>query len=1091
MADAAGAQPVLRPVDFDPFATPSAREVRLPLTEPQGEMWTAAAMAREANCSYNQCFASTFEGPLRVESLNAALNQVVARHEGLRVVIAQDGSGQTVTPPFSVEVPLIDLSGLDPDTRRQEFEGLLERECETPFDLAEGPLVRALVVRESLDRHRFILTAHHIVCDGWSSSVLFSDLGRLYVADRAGISAQLGAAASYRDYVAAQASQDHVAATARDEDFWAARYPSGAPVLDLPLTGARPAVKTYRSGREYLRIDADLYAAIKKTGARFGGTLFATLLAAYEALVYRLSGQSDFVVGIPLAGQSLLEDPELVAHCVNTLPLRARLDPAAPFAEHLRTVARELADAQDHPRLTFGSLVRRLNVPRDRSRTPLVPTTFTTDQIGAPFDFGDVTIVEVITPKSYSNFELAMNAVDSGRDIVVECDYNSDLFDGPTIHRWLSHYETLLRGVAARPDAAISALPLLSDAENAAVGSAAALAVFSSDRCLHERFEERAMTAPARVAVVCDGESLTYGQLDRRANALAVKLRSLGVGPEVLVGIRTDRSFNIVVGILGIHKAGGAYVPLDPAYPKNRVDFMLADSNVRVVVTESEFAPDFEAGGAQLVFLDRECDEAEHGPESGVSPGNLAYVMYTSGSTGKPKGVLVTHHNVARLFDATQPWYEFAEDDVWTLFHSYAFDFSVWEMWGALLYGGRLVVVPYWVSRSPEAFRELLLREGVTVLNQTPSAFRQLAQVDVQAGSPPTTNLRYVIFGGEALELSSLKPWFDRHGDEQPKLVNMYGITETTVHVTYRPISLQDLAAGAGSVIGVLIPDLRVLLLDPHGTPVPTGVPGEMYVGGGGVARGYLGRPELTAQRFMADPSSANGDLKLYRTGDLARRLQNGDLEYLGRIDDQVKIRGFRIELGEIEAVLGQHPGVTEVAVVVREDAASAKRLVAYIVGNGAAADPLIQDVRARLRAELPEYMVPAHFMVLDGLPLTPNGKVDRKALPAPDFAAVATGTPHVAPGTPTESQIAAIWGDTLGIASPGVNDNFFDVGGDSLKAAQVVTTLRLDFGVDVGMRHLFEAPTIAGLAEIVDVLAVAAVGAPHDAGNERQEIEI
>jgi amino acid adenylation domain-containing protein len=1084
------AHPVLRSVDFDPFAGASAREARLPLTEPQSEMWTAAAMGREANCSYNQCFAFTLEGPLRVESLRAALDGAVARHEALRAVIAADGTSQTIRPAFSVEMPLLDQSSLDPAASEREWARLLEKECETPFDLAEGPLVRAFVVRESAERHRFVLTAHHIVCDGWSSSVLFSELGLLYAADRVGIPAQLGPAASYRDYVAGLTSDDHVAAAAADEEFWASRYPDGAPVLDLPLTGARPGRKTYGSGREHLRIDAELYAAVRTIGARSGATLFATLLAAYEALVYRLSGQSDFVVGIPFADQLRLENSTLVAHCVNTVPLRARLDPASPFAEHVRTVGRELAEAQDHSRHTFGSLVRRLHIPRDPSRTPLVAMTFSIDKVGAPFDFGDVTIASLTTPKSYSNFELQVNVVDNGSDAVVECDYNEDLFDGATLRRWLSHYEALLRGIAGRPDSALQDLPLLAKQKEAALQSPVATSTFPPDRCLHERFEERARLEPARVAVVCDGESLTYGELDRRANALALKLRSLGVRPGVLVGIRTERSPNIVIGILGILKAGGAYLPLDPAYPKERVQFMLADSGVRVLVTESAFASDLQTSERELVFLDGEREQAAQGPESPLAPGDLAYVIYTSGSTGKPKGVLVSHYNVTRLFDATEAWFGFGADDVWTLFHSYAFDFSVWEIWGALLHGGRLVVVPYSVSRSPEAFRELLLHERVSVLNQTPSAFRQLIQADLQSAPALETDLRYVILGGEALELLSLRPWFERYGDQRPKVVNMYGITETTVHVTYRPISLRDVEAGAGSPIGVPIPDLSLLLLDPQGVPVPTGVPGEIYVGGAGVSQGYLERPELTAQRFLPDPSAAGRESKLYRTADLAKRLENGEVEYLGRIDDQVKLRGFRVELGEIEALLAEHPEVRACVVLAREDVPEDKRLVAYVVAQGEAG-ALLDELKSRLRAELPEYMVPGHFVLLPKLPLTPNGKIDRKALPAPEYGRRESARPYVAPRTPTESRIATIWSDALGIESPGVHDDFFDSGGHSLKAAQIVGALRSAFTVDVAMRHLFEQPTIGGLAEIVDVLAVAAAGRAGGRRSEREEIEL
>jgi amino acid adenylation domain-containing protein len=1082
MADPA---PRLQPVDFDPFAQAPVRPVRLPLTEPLAEMWTAAAMGRDANCSYNQCFAFELHGVLRVESLRVALEQVIARHEALRAVIVPDGPGIEIRPPFSVDVPLVDLSELDPAAQAREIAALLALECDTPFDLTDGPLIRARVVRESVDRYRFVLTVHHLVCDGWSSSVLFSDLGRLYAADCIGIPAQLEPAASFRDYVAEQTGPSHVAAATEDVEYWVEQYADGAPVLDLPLTGSRPAMKTYRSSREHLRVDDELYAAVKKFGANAGTTLFATLLAAFEVLVHRLSGQSDFVVGIPMAGQIGLENPSLVAHCVNTVPLRTRLDPDAPFAEHVRVVRQELARAQQHSQATFGTIVRHLRVPRDRSRTPLVAITFTTDKIGAPFDFGDVTIASLTAPKSYANFELALNLVDSGSDIVVECDYNSDLFDGSTLRRWLSHYETVLRAIVARPESPAGALPVLNDADLRSGGGVdVPLGV-----CLHVRFEERARLVPGRVAVVCGGESLTYGELDRRANALALRLRSLGVGREVLVGLRTDRSLSVVVGILGILKAGGAYVPLDPAYPRERVEFMLADSGVSVVVTEAAFVEDFAGFGVSLVVVDGGLGEAAVGPESGVGPEDLAYVIYTSGSTGEPKGALISHQNVGRLFDATEGWFGFGGDDVWCLFHSYAFDFSVWEMWGALLYGGRLVVVPFWVSRSPEAFLELVVREGVTVLNQTPSAFRQFVAADVQRGVPVESDLRYVIFGGEALELGSLGPWFDRHGDVSPRLVNMYGITETTVHVTYRPISIEDLRAGAGSVIGVPIPDLRVLVLDAYGSPVPIGVAGEMYVGGGGVSRGYLNRAELTRARFVPDPF-VGGEGRLYRTGDLARRLQNGDLEYLGRIDDQVKIRGFRIELGEIEAVLASHPAVSDAVVLAREDSGFDKRLVAYVVAGGEPGE-LIEGLKGHLRAKLPEYMVPAHFVVLDQLPLTPNGKTDRKALPAPDYGRREEHRPYLAPRTPTEIRIAEMWADAIGIESVSIDDEFFDIGGDSLTAAQIITSIRSEFGVDVGMRHLFEQPTIAGLAGIVDILAVSGAGFTGSNGGEREEIEL
>ena len=495
---------------------------------------------------------------------------------------------------------------------------------------------------------------------------------------------------------------------------------------------------------------------------------------------------------------------------------------------------------------------------------------------------------------------------------------------------------------------------------------------------------------------------------------------------------------------------------------------MLDDARAPILLTQSKIAADLPAHQAEVICLDDAELSAVHAhptsnPDSDATAEDLAYIIFTSGSTGKPKGALVTHHNVVRLFQATQHWYAFDERDVWTLFHSIAFDFSVWELWGALLHGGRVVIVPYWVSRSPEDFRDLMVRERVTVLNQTPSAFRQLIQAEL-ARPPSDLALRYVIFGGEALELQSLQPWFERYGDEKPLLVNMYGITETTVHVTYRPIRLEDVRSGQGSVIGVPIPDLQVYVLDPYGQPVPIGVPGEMYIGGAGVARGYLNRPELSEQRFVPDPFRRGSDARLYRSGDRARWLANGDLEYLGRIDDQVKIRGFRIELGEIEAAIARHPSIGETAVIAREDVPGEKRLVAYVVAKKAPAD-LIDQVRALLTATLPEYMVPAHYAVLPALPLTENGKVDRKALPAPTISRDGTAQPSVAPRTPTEETLARIWSAVLGIDKVGIHEHFFELGGDSILSIQVVSRCR-QAGLRLTPKDLFDHPTIAQLAE-------------------------
>jgi amino acid adenylation domain-containing protein len=584
--------------------------------------------------------------------------------------------------------------------------------------------------------------------------------------------------------------------------------------------------------------------------------------------------------------------------------------------------------------------------------------------------------------------------------------------------------------------------------------------------CIHERFELQAIQTPGAVALKCGGECLSYAELNHRANQLAWRLRSLGVRAETPVVLYLDRSLEMVIAILGVLKAGGVYVPIDLSYPRDRARFMLEDTRAALVVTQSKLRSQLPDEPGRVICLDSDWAEIAAcpgvNPDSGVTPHNAAYIIYTSGSTGKPKGVVVTHHNVVRLLDQTRHWYGFDSRDVWPLFHSYAFDVSVWELWGALFNGGRLVIVPYLVTRSPGEFYQLLAREKVTVLNQTPSAFRQLIWAESNAPEPLDLSLRYVICAGEALELQSLKPWFDRHGDECPRIVNMYGITETTVHSTYRVIRQSDLSSGLGSVIGAPIPDLRIYLVDEELNPVPAGVPGEICVGGEGVARGYLNRPELTAQRFMSDPFSLEPGARMYRSGDLARYTEKGELEYLGRMDHQVKIRGFRVELGEIESGLNSHPAVRESVVIARDLPTGDKQLVGYIVP--VSHPPTVSELREHLLRRIPDYMVPAAFVPLPALPLTTNGKADRRALPAPGAARPALNSEYVAPRNSAEAALCRIWSDVLEIEAVGVDDNFFELGGDSIRGIRILARAQQE-GLNLTLQQVFERPTVAGLA--------------------------
>ncbi|MCS8957586.1 amino acid adenylation domain-containing protein, partial [Pseudomonas aeruginosa] len=610
----------------------------------------------------------------------------------------------------------------------------------------------------------------------------------------------------------------------------------------------------------------------------------------------------------------------------------------------------------------------------------------------------------------------------------------TDLFDASTVERLAGHWRNLLRGIVANPRQRLGELPLLDAPERRQTLSEwnPAQREYAVQGTLQQRFEEQARQRPQAVALILDEQRLSYGELNARANRLAHCLIARGVGADVPVGLALERSLDMLVGLLAILKAGGAYLPLDPAAPEERLAHILDDSGVRLLLTQGHLLERLpRQAGVEVLAIDGLVLDgyAESDPLPTLSADNLAYVIYTSGSTGKPKGTLLTHRNALRLFSATEAWFGFDERDVWTLFHSYAFDFSVWEIFGALLYGGRLVIVPQWVSRSPEDFYRLLCREGVTVLNQTPSAFKQLMAVACSADmATQQPALRYVIFGGEALDLQSLRPWFQRFGDRQPQLVNMYGITETTVHVTYRPVSEADLKGGLVSPIGGTIPDLSWYILDRDLNPVPRGAVGELYIGRAGLARGYLRRPGLSATRFVPNPFPGGAGERLYRTGDLARFQADGNIEYIGRIDHQVKVRGFRIELGEIEAALAGLAGVRD-AVVLAHDGVGGTQLVGYVVADSAEdAERLRESLRESLKRHLPDYMVPAHLMLLERMPLTVNGKLDRQALPQPD--ASLSQQAYRAPGSELEQRIAAIWSEILGVERVGLDDNFFELGG-------------------------------------------------------------
>ncbi|MEW5929249.1 MAG: amino acid adenylation domain-containing protein, partial [Gemmatimonadota bacterium] len=1047
-----------------------------PLSFAQQRLWVVDRL-EPGSAAYNLPYALRLRGELDSAALRASLDALVARHESLRTTFAEgeDGPVQVVHAPAPVALVELDLRDLPEAEREAAATRLAAEEALRPFDLARGPLLRCTLLRLADAEHVLCFTMHHIVSDGWSRAVLTREVSALYAAFGAGEEPRLPELpVQYADFALWQRARLSGPALEEQVRFWREKLAGAPPLLELPADGPRVPDPSPRAALHSFALPDRVVEGLRELGRREGATLFMTLLAGWQALLATYSGQDDVVVGSPVAGRGRKETEGMIGFFVNMLALRADLSGDPTWAELVGRVREAALGAYGHQEVPFERLVEELAVERSLAHTPIfqVICRLESAAAGAGLTLGALAVEPFEAGAAVSKFDLELSFYETADAVQGTLSYRAGRFEADTIARMVGHLETVLETMAAEPGRRLSELELLRGDERAGV-----LHAWSASRalhprlCLHERFAEQAARTPHAAAVAFEGRPLTYAQLQARADRLARHLRRRGVGPETRVALCAERSPELVVGILGILGAGGVYVPVDPAYPAERIAYLLEDSGCAAVLVQEALEPTLPATGVAVFALEELLSDAsadeDAPPAAEMSPDNAAYVIYTSGSTGRPKGVVVTHANVLRLFEATQEWFGFGAEDVWTLFHSYAFDFSVWEIWGALLHGGRLVVVPWETSRDPEAFRALLARERVTVLNQTPSAFRQLAAADEARGDSAELALRWVVFGGEALEPRTLGGWMERHGEERPRLVNMYGITETTVHVTYRPVGRADVEAGAASPIGVPIPDLGVRVLDRRGSPVPTGVPGELYVGGGGVARGYLGRAELTAERFVPDAFSGEPGARLYRTGDRVRWLAGGELEYLGRMDQQVKIRGFRIEPGEVEAALAGLPQVREAVVVVREDAPGEKRLVAYVVPaeEGGAG---VAGLREALGALLPEYMVPGAFVVLESIPLTANGKVDRRALPSPERTDEGE---YVAPRTPAEEVLAGIWAEALGLERVGVEESFFELGGHSLLATLVVSYVHEAFGVELPMRALFEAPTVAALAGRIEAL--------------------
>jgi len=1032
----------------------------LPLTEAQKELWVISQMSPDASSAYNESIILHLRGPINRAAIRKALQEVVNRHDALRITFSPHGDYQKVSPSLEVELTLVDFSPTG-DSRKNYADEYMSKETSRRFDLVNGPLFRTSLVKLEDDSHFLVLAFHHLITDGWSNGILLQEMSLIYSAVSKGVAYQLPPAMQFSEYIK-RIDEQQKSEMSMAEDHWLTKYADPTAVLRLPLDYARPPEKTHKGAGVQTLIDASVSRRLKSLSLQHGCTLFMTLLAGFNVLLHRLSGQSDIVVGIPAAGQLSVDGANLVGYCVNLLPLRSRMDDQLTFINYLSNVKDEILDAYDHQHYPFSRLVKKLNLPRDPSRMPLVEAAFNLDSAGSGLPFSGLEVDFVESPSIYAKFEIYLNVIEEGEGIRIDCEYNSDLFDRQTIERWMQHLSTLLEAITLEPDQRLSVLPLLTQAaQHQLIVDWAGTQAAYPQSCIHTLFEAQVDRNRDAVAVVYENQRLTYGELNNCANQLAHHLREQGVRPESLVGICMDRSPEMVVGLLAILKAGGAYVPLDSVYPIERLAFILEDSRISVLLTQENLKDKFPSFSGPVVLIDSgwpviSAQGVDNLPCE-VGTENLCYVTYTSGSTGKPKGIEICHRSVIRLLFGLDDVHLSAEETFLQI-SPVAFDASTFELWGALLYGARCVLYPARLPTPPE-LRAVINNYRVTTLWLTASLFNAVVDEDVKA----LLGIKQLLVGGEALSVRHIRRALEALPDV--RIINGYGPTESTTFTCCYPVPGQVDEALPSIPIGRPIGNTQVYILDSRLQVVPIGVAGELHIGGDGLARAYLHHSQLTAEKFIPNPFGKPGS-RLYKTGDLSRYLADGQIEFLARIDDQVKIRGFRIEPGEIESTLAQHPAVKETAVIARPMTSGESRLIAYIVADQGQA-LTTSGVRSFLKDKLPDYMIPATFLFLDSLPLMRNGKVDRQALPLPDAERPEVDSVFMPPLTKTERLLSDIWSQALGVKKVGILDNFFELGGDSILGIQIMARAR-DAGIHLTIKQLFQHQTIADLTLVV-----------------------
>ena len=1037
------------------------------LSSAQQRLWFMEQF-QPGNVAYNYCDALRFIGPLDVTALEQSLSHLVARHEILRTTFrTQNGKPiQQVHAPQAIHLPVVQARGI-PDLQRNAYiRQVTLGDVEQPFDLESGSLLRMKLLRFDERDHALTFVTHHIIFDGWSYGVFMRELLLSYQAFSGQKAPQLPElSVQYGDFVEWQRKRLESPALDKQLEYWKKQLAAPLPALALPLDRPRPPVQRFSGKCAQHTLPAELTDALRQLCKKEKVTLYMVLLAAFKTLLHRYSGQEDIIVGTPIAGRTQPEFESLIGLFVNMLPLRTALNGRMTFREVLNRVREVSLSAFANQEVPFDKLVEVLQPQRTTDRSPIFQVNFIFQN--TPRSNVEIPNLQVAQPgvqQGSARFELTLVLTETDDAVAAVLEYNTDLFESATIKRMLGNYETLLRGIVAQPERPIEALPLLSERERheTLVEFNATRKPYPREKTIHGLFEEQAERSPHDAAVVFENSVLTYAQLNREANRLAWRLREQGVGPGMYVGICVERSLEMIVGVLGILKAGAAYVPMDPSYPAERLEFFASDTRMPVLVADAKSISGLKLGQLKVVNVELSAqDSAAADPRDQNLPGgaaatDLAYVIYTSGSTGKPKGVQISHRAVVNFLYSMRQAPGLHKQDVLLSVTTLSFDIAGLEMFLPLITGASVVIVSREKAMDGGELMKLLKQSNATVMQATPSTWRML----LDAGWKGDPDFK-ALCGGEPLPVKLAEQLLLR-GIE---LWNMYGPTETTIWSSLKCIDRADQIS-----IGRPIANTQMYVLNAALEPMPVGVAGELYIGGDGLARGYLNRPELVEERFIADPFSAEPGARMYKTGDVARILADGEIQCLGRSDHQVKIRGHRIELGEIETALSRHPAVADNAVVAADDPSGAKRLVAYLVSKpGQSATSA--ELRTHVEKTLPEYMVPSLFVVLDALPLTPNGKIDRKALPAPDLARPENDTEYAPPRNDVERIIAQIMADVLSLPRVGVNDNFFELGGHSLLIFQVISRVRNSHHIELPVRSLFEAPTVAKLAEMIETI--------------------